>query len=268
MIDNRGNSGGRRGSSYLSGWGAPKEEKKMDTAVELNGKRRQLLNRAYSLILVTLIGAGVLWTLAVLNRDTSAQAQAKGGVPPASGVSDAPDCGHDWAVVSSPNPGSLSNYLGAVTAVSANDVWAVGSYQNGSPILTVTEHWDGSAWTVVSSPSPGALKGVAAISANDVWAVGRSTNGTLTEHWDGSTWSVVPSPNPGTQYNALARAAAISANDVWAVGDYGNGSALQTLTEHWNGSTWSVVSSPNPDPFTWLTGVAAISANDVWVVGY
>ena len=159
--------------------------------------------------------------------------------------------------------------LFSVAAVSANDVWAV-----GSNIGTLIEQWNGSTWNVVSSPNPGYgdLSSVAVVSANDIWAVGSNGNlGTLIEQWNGSSWSVVPSPSPGSEYNELLSVAAVSANDVWAVGDYrdSNGN-LGTLIEQWNGSSWSVVPSPSPAPELYgdgLSSVAAVSANDVWAVG-
>lgn len=49
-------------------------------------------------------------------------------VPPAAHTLYQPDCGPDWTVVPSPNVGTSYNSLHGVTAVSANDVWAVGSY--------------------------------------------------------------------------------------------------------------------------------------------
>ena len=97
--------------------------------------------------------------------------------------------GSAWSVVSSPNAGTSHNYLNGVAAVSANDVWAVGYYVNGSNVdQTLVEHWNGSAWSVVSSPNAGTgdndLYGVAAVSATDVWAVGYYNNGTVcTRRW-------------------------------------------------------------------------------------
>src|SRR5207249_2791426 len=97
----------------------------------------------------------------------------------------------------SPNPGSMFNNLMAVSTVSTNDVWAVGSYRNsGGPDQTLVEHWNGTQWTVVpspnSEPSYNYLFGVAVVAANDVWAVG-TYNGyggrTLILHWDGAQWS-------------------------------------------------------------------------------
>ncbi len=183
-----------------------------------------------------------------------------------------------WSVVSSPNVGNEDNYLYAVAAVSANDMWAVGNYCTidcySGDIRTLIEHWNGTAWSVVSSPDlemNTTLFGVAAVSANNVWGVGYFNNGlvsqTLVEHWNGTAWSVVPSPNVGTHDNYLNGVAAVSANDVWAVGNYDLASS--TLIEHWNGTAWSVVSSPNVGGYiNLLLRVKAVSANDVWAVGY
>src|SRR5712691_298798 len=94
-----------------------------------------------------------------------------------------------WSVVPSPN-GSSSSGLSAVAAVSANDVWDVGSYHNSNSntfFQTLTEQWNGTKWSVVKSPSPGSfstqLLGVATVSATNVWAVGGADSNTLTEHF-------------------------------------------------------------------------------------
>ena len=188
-------------------------------------------------------------------------------------------CG--WSVVPSPN-GNSSSGLSAVAAVSANDIWAVGSSgsQMGSG-QTVIENWDGTQWSLVQSPSTGSLyntlTGVAVVSASDAWAVGWQANGgpsqTLIEHWNGTQWSVVPSPSPASVNNELFGVAAVSATDVWAVGFTQNNTATgpvePTLTEHWNGTQWSVVKSSSPgSQANNLTSVAAVSANDVWAVGF
>src|SRR5439155_27132012 len=121
--------------------------------------------------------------------------------------------GSMWSVVSSPNLGTNGSRLNAVAAVSANDVWAVGQFSNGTVPHTLVEHWDGSAWSVVPSPNLGTatnvLNAVAARATDDVWAVGYGGGGgftvseTLVEHWDGSAWSIVPSPNVDTVANRL-----------------------------------------------------------------
>ena len=65
--------------------------------------------------------------------------------------------GSNWSVVTSPNASAQNNLLAGVTAISANDVWAVGDFQTssgaGTVFQTLTEHWNGTAWSIVASPS-------------------------------------------------------------------------------------------------------------------
>jgi hypothetical protein len=179
--------------------------------------------------------------------------------------------------VPSPNKSNDTlSILYSVSATSANDVWAVGSSQDGKlPSRTLIQHWDGTAWSIVSSPNPDSqfneLRGVAAISANDAWAVGYR-GGTKNEtpietfilHWDGVTWSQVASPNVAGA-NQLFGVTAISAGDVWAVGSVSGA----PLALHWNGTAWSVVSVGVGSGLSaeYFAAVTGSSANDVWAVG-
>lgn len=179
--------------------------------------------------------------------------------------------GASWGIVPSPSPGTYNgNVLNAVSAVSSNDVWAVGWYQSGPTGQeggALTMHWDGTSWTVIPNPSRWTLHGVAAISSNDVWAVGEQS----ILHWDGTSWSTVSfPPPPGDSYQILRGISAVSANDIWAVGysqsAYFYGYRYAPLTYHWDGYRWSLV--PNAgglDEF--LHAVTAIAANDAWAVG-
>ena len=186
--------------------------------------------------------------------------------------------GTSWNVVSSPNLGTLGSSFNSVAAVSAKDIWAVGSF-NGAG-RTLIEHWNGATWSVVSSPSVGTLTNlltqVAIVSASDVWAVGYLTSctgacvtQTLTENWNGTSWNVVPSPNVDPSSNVLSGVAVVAGNDVWAVGSSGGiSNPTQTLTEHWNGTSWSVVPSANvASSSNGLGAVAVVAANDIWAVG-
>jgi hypothetical protein len=181
-----------------------------------------------------------------------------------------------WSRVSSPNVGRSTNFLNGVAAISANNVWAVGSYGDGHGGLTLIEHWNGTQWKVIASPNVNGsrsdeLSGVAALAANNIWAAGNyynasNTQQTLIEHWNGTNWSIVPSPNVTLLFTVLTAISAVSAMDIWAVGNYSGLHGYQTLIEHWNGARWSIVPSPSPDGGQ-LTGVAAIASNNVWAVG-
>jgi hypothetical protein len=107
--------------------------------------------------------------------------------------------GTAWSVVPSPDVNQLRNYLWSVDGTSATDAWAVGFYDTGNELRTMTQHWDGTAWTIVPSPngsdSIDELSDVAAISPSDVWTVGHSfgffTFNTLTMHRTSSCTSTM-----------------------------------------------------------------------------
>ena len=186
--------------------------------------------------------------------------------------------GANWQVVPSPSENYITN-LNGITAISANDIWAVGSTEpaNSATGFTLIEHWDGTSWSIVPSPSPGQelnrLWAVSAGPSNDVWAVGdySTKNGrafrTLIEHWDGTSWSVVPSPSPAN-FDTLYSVSVVKHTDqVWAVGDFVDSSDTnEVLIEHWKGSHWARVSAPNNGAGE-LFGVKAISPTNVWAVG-
>ena len=228
-------------------------------------------------------------------------------VPMAIFVSDASAATVTWTLIASPDqsagspPAATANTLTDLAAVSANDVWAVGSYNAGTssaPLAqTLVEHYDGTSWSVVSSPNQlnvnnavtsNELLAVSADSADDVWAVGTyedldsSDNPiaqTLVEHYDGTSWSVVSSPDdsagspPAPTDNTLSGIVALSAADVWAVGSYNAGTSsapiAQTLVEHYDGTSWSVVASADASSAqdNALAQVAAVSSGDLWAVG-
>jgi len=127
--------------------------------------------------------------------------------------------GTAWHVVNAPDVhvGQLQHgaddSLYAVTAVRADDVWAVGA---ASPAGTLTLHWDGTSWSVIPSAHGGSdsyLGDVAAISAGNVWAVGNAI-----EHWDGRRWTETATIG-GKTFKPLAAIAAVSADDIWMVGE-------------------------------------------------
>jgi hypothetical protein len=181
-----------------------------------------------------------------------------------------------WTIQPTPNRSQDFNQLSAVTANSATDAWAVGTFRgpSSSAFKTLIEHFDGTSWRAVQSPNVGTsnneLNGVAADSSTDAWAVGfefaGSADRTLVERWNGTKWSVVTSPNVGSGSNDLRGVAAISPTDVWAVGQSVDINP-STLAEHWNGTAWTVVPTPTPLGGGTFTSVAAVSSNDVWALG-
>src|SRR3954453_15329767 len=140
--------------------------------------------------------------------------------------------GTAWSQVPTPNVVRFDEKLNAVSAATANDVWAVGSTNKTGFAHTdpLSAHWDGRSWTIVPTPattggSKSILFGVANLGGGNVWAVGRSeANRALVEHWTGAAWTISPPPDPvapaGNTFSGstLTAVSARAANDIWAVG--------------------------------------------------
>jgi len=104
--------------------------------------------------------------------------------------------GTSWTVVPSPNIGpnsaNQSNRLLGLTANSADDIWAFGSYfaaDGSGHQMTLLLHWDGTNWTIASSPSPekggfacDLLWAGVVSSPGDVWILGSVHDETLALH--------------------------------------------------------------------------------------
>jgi hypothetical protein len=85
----------------------------------------------------------------------------------------APPC-QSWTSTLPPSPGAGDNEFFGVAALSACNVWAVGNYRMTATgtLLSLAEHWNGTAWKVVPTPNPGTsinfLRAVSAFSASNV----------------------------------------------------------------------------------------------------
>lgn len=194
--------------------------------------------------------------------------------------------GSAWSVFSNvPTEQTGVTFLNGITAISANDIWAVGDFtsDNGDSI-NLAMHWDGTTWSLtdpavlIDQGSNETLQGVSAVSHTDVWAVGNDMDTQNNQqpfaiHWNGSTWKQIATPhsnrNGGTS-SQLTAVAALSSSDVWAVGIDGLGGFL----EHWNGSSWSLAQTPTLGPSlgggapsSTLFGVARSATSSLWAVG-
>jgi hypothetical protein len=192
--------------------------------------------------------------------------------------------GTKWSLFPSPKFGKKDQAdVFAMTASSANDVWAIGSLVNRGTgrVLPLFEHWNGTGWTATTGESNNEfLFGASADATNDAWAVGFDGSDnieTAAMHWDGANWKSVATPNVGEGTNKLNAVLALAPNDVWAVGfstpvASPKQAATLTLIEHFDGTSWTVVPSPNVGPNSEnqsnrLLGLTANSANDIWAFG-
>lgn len=176
--------------------------------------------------------------------------------------------------------GSLAGVqLSAITAVAADDVWAVGSDARdgiGDKTKTFIEHFDGTSWSQVESQNPGGhgneLLGVTALDASHALTVGHRGIGIagspLAERWEGTSWSTSKTSDPKWG-GALFAVAALSTIDAWTVGlsrsKIGN---QRNLIQHLDGTRWQTVRSPASSlDSPYLSAVSFDSPSDGWAVG-
>jgi hypothetical protein len=158
----------------------------------------------------------------------------------------------------SPDTGYDSYGLFDVTAMGADDAWAVGSRPQGGADPGAVLRWNGQSWSEVTIPGGyGSYDRVAASGKNDVWVSGGDAGGSKTFwHWDGTSWHAVAL----SAYDA-ADMAVIGPENVWVVGSADEGSDVGEA-RHWNGTTWQTVAMPFP-----AHRVVATSATDAWATG-
>lgn len=171
--------------------------------------------------------------------------------------------GTSWRVLSTPHL-PKARFMG-VAALSALDVWAVGSVadrqtQQSHPLV---ERWNGQRWSVAfRGNQPGQLRGIAVRAPNDAWAVGRQSGSTLIEHWDGRSWRRIVRTSAEMR-GSLNGVVVLAPTSAWAVG----ASAGQPLVQHWNGRRWRVVRDVSHRQTGALWDIAAVSPTDIWTSG-
>jgi alpha-tubulin suppressor-like RCC1 family protein len=186
--------------------------------------------------------------------------------------------GNSWTVVPSPDPEQgpgATDELRAVSGTNADDLWAVGTFSNGSTFSALLLlHWNGTTWKFFAPATRGTQFGTAVtvISPHDAWAVGGELGGTVSEHFNGTKWNAVTTPilNVTDSVNDLTGITNAGADDIWASGflDNGGKNFRTPYLLHWTGTAWKLVKVPNAgSEGSQLTAVTALSATDVWVTG-
>lgn len=183
--------------------------------------------------------------------------------------------GSRWSVVSTPNKSGFTQ-LEDVTAISSDNVWAVGFYvpSGGSHPKTLIEHWNGTKWSVVPSPNPlngsNLLFGVDAVGVKNIWAVGGNNlepsvgSKQITLQWNGSAWR----QRSGLSIaSGLQDVAAIEATNVVAVGHTGTIGSSTPLIQRYNGSGWRSVAPGTSSTGAHLQAVSAKGPSAQWAVG-
>ncbi len=189
--------------------------------------------------------------------------------------------GTNWATQSGViNPGANGNALYGVKALSATNIWAVGSYvdDNFNQQALIEHSTDGGQTWIQDTDSysgGSVLYGIDGDpSTGDAWAVGYNGNiNTLTLQLVNGHFSQQLNICQNSAQNTdilLYSVSEQSSSNVWAVGwRHSSFGGVEADTMQYDGSCWTEYSSSNfsPTNVNQLLGVTAIGSNNVWAVG-
>jgi hypothetical protein len=163
--------------------------------------------------------------------------------------------GHAWTKA------KLPAAVGGVSAVAANDIWALA----GKAAL----HWNGHAWATIKIPAaagktPESLSSLSAAGPKSAWVLrtlllpGVGTDADIL-HWNGAKWQRVA----GTPADNLYSAVPDGAGGLWATGIDINPGGFADFY-HLTGSHWTQADPPagvwnhSPEYLTWIPGTRSL----------
>jgi hypothetical protein len=182
------------------------------------------------------------------------------------------DEGNGWKVLTSPNlPGA--NYLTAVSAYKANDVWAVGYVRNNGIDQPFVMRYNGVQWKYVWNPDPneslgfGQLTGVVALSDKEAVAVGYKTGPIINSqplvlYYNGAVW-VELTPGAIEPSSRITSVAGTSIKDLWIAATLGDSeTGTLSLLYRYDGGKWNLVTKASG-----TLASLAVTEGRVWAVG-
>ncbi|MET9220562.1 VCBS repeat-containing protein [Streptomyces sp. NPDC003300] len=169
--------------------------------------------------------------------------------------------GQAWSAVTDPALPQVDSWS-AVSAASADDVWAYGSKPTFSAGTQHLVHFDGTRWEVV--PTAGAFDR-AWIEVPIKAVPGRLFKGgnALYTYSDGA-WQTFALP-AGVDIRGID---ALSANDAYATGMQFPVEGGHPVAYHWDGTTWTLMPQPPAPAVVTMATVAAVSPDSVYMAGW
>jgi hypothetical protein len=164
-----------------------------------------------------------------------------------------------WTPIPMP-PISSNTELFALSAVSADEAWAVGTIY-GSDQQTVFARFTSGVWSLVPQTFPGVTQRMAMLSPTDGWAFDSTALGDVLLHYDGAAWAPFPAPpHAAGQFTAI-NVFAMESGARWFVVSDDNGVGIEELAN----ATWRPIAWPFDDmaPARLVVG----APGRVWGVG-
>ncbi|MFF3684602.1 hypothetical protein [Streptomyces sp. NPDC002187] len=127
--------------------------------------------------------------------------------------------GTSWTRVEAPKSKEGEHrWFAGITAVSADEVWAVGGSVTGGSERPFAARWDGRKWTAVSTPDvpDGRLRAAGRSGDNTLWAVGGKGSVSVALRWDATQRRFEQAPDPSLVIRGLATVPHTA--DLWTVG--------------------------------------------------
>lgn len=181
-----------------------------------------------------------------------------------------------------PAPGTPGGFLTSVTAIAADDAWAVGSVDRGSGSTALVVHWDGTRWLPVDvgKVAPRTeLLAVDHVSSDGVWALGSTGPwvgdygyGPVVLRWNGHRWRAVPTGVGRGEYKDWASGSLDvgPGGIVWvAVGEQAGAGGSAPVLMRWSGAGRATRAVLVQAPlYTGVYDLAAVSETELWAVGF
>ncbi|MET8678550.1 hypothetical protein ABZW18_13440 [Streptomyces sp. NPDC004647] len=138
--------------------------------------------------------------------------------------------GSDWKRVAAPGGDTGHQWIGGITALAPDDIWAVGGTTSGSADRPYAAHWDGKNWTVAKTPdiADGRLRAVGRTGDGELWAVGGKGAVSVALRWNAKDGQWDRAPDPGVVVRAFATVP--KSADLWTVGIAQEGDLVPAIT--------------------------------------
>ena len=171
-----------------------------------------------------------------------------------------------WTPIAGPHLPDTSE-LFALSAVSADEAWIVGTDYTQQGQTTFFEHYTNGAWSRWPKTFSGVTERFTMLSPTDGWAFDGGDGSDTLLHYDGAHWAAVGLPGSWGGHNIRlgGEAFSIAPGVTWVVGSQENGWQSKSAIAQYSAGKWTTV----PWPYTGARPLAMASGapGEVWGVG-